>query len=105
MDSRCRSAVKAALPLGEPARTFSKPPTWNSHSSQVALGGIAVSSRDYLVWSNEHRAWWGKNQWGYVEHIDEAHRFSRGEALEVCLATMPDRRSYPINDILVRLED
>jgi hypothetical protein len=40
----------------------------------------------YLIWSNEHRGWWGKNRWGYAERIEEAHLYDRNEALNICLA-------------------
>jgi hypothetical protein len=60
----------------------------------------------YLIWSNEHRGWWGKDRWGFAESIEEAHRFSRDEALDVCLAAMPAHHSgCPLNDIPVRLAD
>ena len=64
------------------------------------MGGKGLSC---LV--NRHRAWWGSNQWGYVEHIADAQRYSRNEALEVCLATMPARRDQPVNDVPVRFDD
>ena len=62
-------------------------------------------SETYLVWSSEHRGWWGREQWGYVQDIDEAHHYSRDEALEVCLGTMPARHDQPLNDVPVNLED
>jgi hypothetical protein len=62
-------------------------------------------SKTYLVWSNEHRVWWGIGQWGFVQDLDEAHRYSRDEAVEVCLGTMPARHDQPLNDVPVRLED
>lgn len=37
----------------------------------------------YLVWSNEHRAWWGPNHCGYTRHIDRAGRYERSEALRI----------------------
>jgi hypothetical protein len=48
---------------------------------------------------------WGKSRWGYVEDIADAHRYSREEALQVCLATMPTRHDYPVADLPVRLDD
>lgn len=38
----------------------------------------------YLVWSNEHRAWWGPEHRGYVRGVSQAGRYSRDEALEIC---------------------
>jgi len=38
----------------------------------------------YLVWSNEHDAWWGPGRHGYSRGLDGAGRYSRDEALEIC---------------------
>jgi len=38
----------------------------------------------YLVWSNEHRRWWGPGQRGYVERVSEAGRYTRASALLIC---------------------
>jgi hypothetical protein len=37
----------------------------------------------YLIWSNEHRAWWRANSCGYTIHVDQAGRYPRDEALEI----------------------
>lgn len=39
---------------------------------------------DYLVWSNEHRAWWGRDHTGYTTSLSAAGRYSRDEALRIC---------------------
>ena len=44
---------------------------------------------DYLIWSNEHRAWWGPGRAGYVKRVAEAGRYSREEALDICTDAMP----------------
>lgn len=38
---------------------------------------------DYLVWSNEHRAWWRANSQGYARSILEAGRYTRAEAVDI----------------------
>ena len=38
----------------------------------------------YLVWSNEHRRWWGPGERGYVQRVGEAGRYSRDRALAIC---------------------
>lgn len=38
----------------------------------------------YLVWSNEHRRWWGPFHNGYVQRLSEAGRYSLSEALAIC---------------------
>lgn len=39
---------------------------------------------NYLIWSNEHRAWWGWNHRGYTNRIAKAGRYSRVDALRIC---------------------
>jgi hypothetical protein len=34
----------------------------------------------FLIWSNEHGAWWRDNESGYTSHIDEAGRYTRADA-------------------------
>jgi hypothetical protein len=68
---------------------------------------VAANSGDiYLIWSNEHRAFWRTGRFGYTPKVAEAQRFSQHEALNVCLAAMPGRRDgCPLNDMPVRLKD
>ena len=40
-----------------------------------------MSERIYLVWSNEHGAWWRTHAHGYTLHLKEAGRFTRKEAI------------------------
>lgn len=42
--------------------------------------------KKYLIWSNEHNAWWEAGCVGYVDHTHFAGRFTREEALEICNA-------------------
>ncbi len=35
----------------------------------------------YLIWSNEHRAWWRPNRLGYTEFHERAGRYTRDEAI------------------------
>lgn len=37
----------------------------------------------YLIWSNEHRAWWRGNERGYTGYIEEAGRYTYGEAYTI----------------------
>lgn len=41
-------------------------------------------SEAYLIWSNEHRAWWGPDECGYVRRLGDAGRYSRADALIIC---------------------
>lgn len=38
----------------------------------------------YLIWSNEHRAWWNPKSSGYTKNLDRAGRYNRAEALVIC---------------------
>lgn len=39
---------------------------------------------DYIIWSNEHSAWWGQDERGYVSSIERAGRYTREHALKIC---------------------
>jgi len=36
---------------------------------------------NYLIWSNQHRAWWGPNGCGYTTDHAGAGRYSREDAI------------------------
>lgn len=40
-------------------------------------------SAPYLIWSNEHRAWWAPGRCGYVSSIERAGRYDRDEAISI----------------------
>lgn len=62
--------------------------------------------RDYVVWSNEHRAWWRAGSAGYTRRVEKAGRYTRDEALAISFRGRngwePD--SLP-DEIAVRVED
>ena len=39
---------------------------------------------EYLIWSNEHRAWWKPSSQGYTTELSRAGRYSRDEAISIC---------------------
>jgi len=43
-----------------------------------------TASRRFLIWSNEHEAWWGSGRHGYVYIIRLAGRYERDEAEAIC---------------------
>jgi hypothetical protein len=43
----------------------------------------------YLIWSNEHRAWWGPGRAGYERRVEDAGSYSREEALDICADAIP----------------
>ena len=38
----------------------------------------------YLVWSNEHKAWWGPDHCGYTPDVTYAGRYTQDEAIKIC---------------------
>jgi len=38
----------------------------------------------YLIWSNEHRAWWRPGGAGYTIRSEAAGRYSHGQAVAIC---------------------
>ncbi len=43
----------------------------------------------YLVWSNEHQAWWKGGRFGYSRNISEAGAYTRDEAIDICRKAIP----------------
>jgi hypothetical protein len=42
-----------------------------------------MSDEQYLVWSNEHRAWWRPKSAGYTRDVRKAGRYDRQTAIEI----------------------
>jgi hypothetical protein len=40
-------------------------------------------TRQYVIWSEEHGAWWGAAEWGYTVSLRAAGRFSKARAEEI----------------------
>jgi hypothetical protein len=63
-------------------------------------------SEPYLIWSNEHRAWWRGNRHGYTRGLYAAGQFSRAEALKICADAVPQAMHVgAIAEIPARLAD
>lgn len=59
---------------------------------------------NYLIWSNEHRAWWRPNRQGYTIHLKAAGRYTREQA--IAESRVRDQRPGEIMpEIPVREED
>lgn len=39
---------------------------------------------EYVIWSNEHNAWWGANHMGYYQSVENAGSYTLEEALKIC---------------------
>jgi hypothetical protein len=53
------------------------------HAATSALLA-SLSASTWLVWSNEHCAWWGPNRRNYYMSIESAGRYSLEEAMRIC---------------------
>lgn len=62
--------------------------------------------KEYLIWSNEHRAWWGPGRVGYTPHVGAAGTYTREEALKISgNAMLGWREDGPPPELPVRVED
>jgi hypothetical protein len=60
----------------------------------------------YLVWSNEHGAWWRPGEAGYTRNLAEAGRYSRDRALAICRSAIPTALHIgAVAELPVRLAD
>lgn len=59
-----------------------------------------ITSGGWLVWSNEHEAWWGPNRAGYYTDINSAGRYSLSEA-ESCARTRSQEDGEPPTEVVV----
>jgi hypothetical protein len=60
----------------------------------------------YLIWSNEHRGWWGPDERGYVRRLGDAGRYSRADALRICRNALGSATGVGMfAELPVRLED
>ena len=39
---------------------------------------------NWLIWSNEHHAWWKANKCGYTKDVATAGRYLFDDAIEIC---------------------
>lgn len=58
----------------------------------------------YLVWSNEHRAWWRPNAQGYTISLEKAGRYTRDEAIRHSIGR-DQEPGQPLPEIPVRESD
>lgn len=54
----------------------------------------------WLIWSNEHRAWWGPAKLGYFTNTDRAGRYTREHAAAICAQANVVPRDPP-NEVMV----
>ena len=62
--------------------------------------------KNYLIWSNEHRAWWRPNSCGYTSKLREAGHYSRNEAITISSRARDGwKEGEPPPEIPVRIVD
>lgn len=58
----------------------------------------------FLIWSNEHRAWWRPNSQGYTADIGMAGVYTEDSMREICAGATLHWDQAP-NELPVRAED
>lgn len=48
------------------------------------LKRLRAVNADWLIWSNEHNAWWGPGHCGYPDDIAAAGGYTLAQAIEIC---------------------
>lgn len=43
----------------------------------------------YVIWSHEHKAWWGPDHCGYTEDLTQAGRYTLAEAGAIVVPVIP----------------
>jgi hypothetical protein len=44
---------------------------------------VKEESRDYVIWSFEHEAWWAPDRCGYTTLLEQAGRYGEAEAKQI----------------------
>lgn len=78
---------------------------WRLQAEEGAAERAELVAEAYLVWSNEHRSWWGPNRCGYFISIDKAGRYTREEAINISFARGGWERNRNPDEIAVRESD
>lgn len=42
-----------------------------------------MKEKQYVIWSNEHQAWWRPRSIGYTRWLEDAGRYSESQAKEI----------------------
>jgi len=65
-----------------------------------------MAKRYYLIWSDEHKAWWKPNKAGYTYYMREAGRYTERQATNICEQAMvgwcgvghPPETMFPVKE-------
>jgi hypothetical protein len=64
-------------------------------SSKALVNAVNIATGDergetpYVIWSNEHRGWWGPARRGYVPDLESAGCYTREAAMLICYEAGP----------------
>lgn len=91
-DDKTQKAVKETLVEVDGHRAVFEDGNWNpvsivffTEEQCLEHGRVNCGNgRHWLVWSNEHAAWWGPDRSGYFTSVDSAGRYTLREALDCC---------------------
>jgi len=78
---------------------------YNAFRSIIRFTTMRSLSNSYLVWSHEHSAWWRPARQGYTTFLERAGRYTRDEALAICIQRDGFDPSKAPYEIPVREED
>jgi hypothetical protein len=53
---------------------------------------------EYLIWSWEHKMWWGPNHCGYTPHLEEAGRYTEAEAAKITVGHIPPGEEIAVHE-------
>ena len=98
--------VKIKRRLGRGREPFFKELVEIARTVMARRYGVAIGCGDaYLIWSNEHGAWWRADRAGYTTSLAQAGRYGRGEAIDICAFSRDGytARSEP-DEVPVRLD-
>lgn len=77
--------IKIKRRLGRGREPFFKELVEIARTVMAQRYDVAIGCGDaYLVWSNEHGAWWRANSAGYTTLLNQAGRYGRDEAINIC---------------------
>jgi hypothetical protein len=83
--------LKPSGPTGSPARSDCERVFEAAHEPETpatAQAPVLIRSMPevgpWLIWSNEHNAWWGPNGNGYTSLVAHAGRYAMDEAVRIC---------------------
>lgn len=65
------------------------------------------NTKTYLIWSHQRGAWWRGGGAGFTNHLWQAGRYSRRDALRICIEAMPGDAAAlgALPDLPVAMED